>query len=133
MNEEQELKAAFAALLLEHEEPFKAALIQFPTEKFAAQKALRVAMEWPKDPFVIEALKKLKESNAALAFLPDEAKYAKEVWETAQSAFEHKDRIAALKLYGEIRGYIKNNSKIDANIKTSNIVQVVATPLDEQL
>lgn len=124
MNEEEQ-KAAYAALLLEHKDPFRAALILFPTPQFPVQKSLRVATEWPHDPTVLTLITKLKAKGADIDMLPGKADFARRIWDLSQVAIEDKDKIAALKLYGETRGYIeKPNTNVNVAVNNNKVMVI---------
>jgi tRNA-dihydrouridine synthase len=125
-------KAAFAVELLKTPvDPFRAALAVFATN---TNKALRVANEWPTDSFVMAEIKRLKEEEGELSFLPSKADLARSLWERAHSASTENDDFTKMaRLYAEIMDFVPKVSKIEANVKTASTIQVVASPLDEQL
>lgn len=100
------LKERFAELTLRNE-PFAAALVLFPDD---TGRALRVANEWPQD----EQVKTLRQSfidaedDGETAFLPTKAEAARLAWNIARDADKMtEDRLKAIKLYSEIRGFIE--------------------------
>lgn len=125
-------KAAFAVELLKTPaDPFRAALAVFATN---TNKALRVANEWPADSFVIAEVKRLKEEEGELSFLPSKADLARSLWERAHTASTDNDDFTKMaRLYAEIMDFVPKVSKIEANVKNTSTIQVVASPLDEQL
>ena len=134
-NDESELKKAFAGELLRTPaDPFRAALAVFGAN---TNKALRVANEWPSDGFVIDEVKRLKVEQGELAFLPSKADLARAVWERAHAKETEDDDFTKMaRLYAEILDYIPKVSKValtGQDGKGPGMVQVVATPLDEQL
>ena len=118
-------KRRFAAeLLKDPREPFKIALaIGLDTGA-----ALRASAEWPRDPVVLAEQEKLlsEKENGELDFLPTKADAARLAWEMANSGVFFEDRLKALKLYSDIRGYIAKPEavKIDNSV-THNRVMVV--------
>ena len=125
-------KAAFAVELLKTPaDPFRAALAVFATN---TNKALRVANEWPADSFVIAEVERLKEEKGELSFLPSKADLARSLWERAHTASTDNDDFTKMaRLYAEIMDFVPKVSKIEANVKNTSTIQVVASPLDEQL
>lgn len=110
-------KAQFAELLLRNPQAFEVALVLYPND---TSKALRVATEWPNDPQVKTLQQSLldgeedflptKRDAAMLAFAiaKDESKFAE-------------DRLKALRLYAEIRGFIE---KPQIAVNNNNVTQV---------
>lgn len=130
--DESEKKAAFAIELLKTPaDPFRAALAVFATN---TNKALRVANEWPADSFVISEVKRLKEEEGELSFLPSKADLARSLWERAHTATTGNDDFTKMaRLYAEIMDFVPKVSKVEANVKTSSVIQVVASATDEAL
>lgn len=96
-------KLAFArAWLLEPADPFKAACGIFGTD---TAKALRAATFWINDPLVLDEKDRLLDEEGEDAFLPSKTDALQAIWELSKVG-EHKDRILALKLYAEVRGYM---------------------------
>lgn len=104
-----EYKRQFAELLLKSPgDPFAAANALFPAN---IQRAMRVAMEWPNDPEVIEAQKEMLDDSGEMGFLPTKGDLARLVWDMAKNtALDVEDRIKASKLYAEIRGFVEKPS-----------------------
>lgn len=130
--DEAEHKTAFAVELLKSPaDPFRAALAVFASN---TNRALWVANHWPNDSFVKEEMQRLKEESGELSFLPSKADLARSLWERAHSERTSNDDFTKMaRLYAEIMDFVPKVSKIDANVKNSSVVQVVATPMDEQL
>lgn len=132
--DESELKTAFAyELLRTPTEPFKAALAVFPDD---TSKALKVANYWPTDSFVRVELDRLKDEQGELAFLPTKADLARLIWERAQSQNTSNEDLAKLgKLYAEIMNFVPKASvaAVGSDGKGNATIQVIASPLDEQL
>jgi len=127
-------KTAFAIELLKSPaDPFRAALTVFSTN---TNKALRVANEWPGDAFVIAEVKRIKEEEGELSFLPSKADLARSLWERAHRQERppcDDDFTKMAKLYAEIMGYVVKEPKVEINNKNTAGVQVIASPLDESL
>lgn len=117
------LKKLFGCALAKHPKPFDAALEVFPNDTNAA---LWVSWNWLTDPVVIAA----KDAYAQNAELNDKLldknglaarllKFAEEKDPTGRFYIcEAKDRLAALKLYAEVQGFL---SKINIDASTNNI------------
>lgn len=124
--EELALKLAFAKLFLKMNDPFKAALQLFPED---TSKAVKMAMEWPKDALVVAEMSTLQDEDETdgLEFLPSKAEYARQVWESAnEENVPHEERTKRLKLYGEIRGFIeKAGAKVEVNDNRQNNIMVI--------
>ena len=129
---EHELKKQFAKQLLRFpKEPFKAALLVFPTN---TNRALKVANEWTLDPEVIDLKDQLIEELGEEAFLPSKAEFARKVWDKMDSCWDYGDFAKLSKVYAEIRGFVqKPLTQIDigANNTTQNVMIVSDTGTDE--
>ena len=125
-------KTAFADEFLHTPgDPFRAALAVFPDD---TNKALRIANDWPSDEFVILEMARLRAEKGELAYLPSKADLAQSLWARAHKSFTADADFAKItRLYAEVMDFVPKVSKIDANVKTSSIVRVVASPLDEEL
>lgn len=130
--DEAEHKTAFAVELLKTPaDPFRAALAVFASN---TNRALWVANHWPNDSFVKEEMQRLRDENGELSFLPNKADLARSLWERAHSERTSNDDFTKMaRLYAEIMDFVPKVSKVEANVKNSSVVQVVAAPLDEQL
>ena len=79
-------------------------------------------------------VKRLKEEEGELSFLPSKADLARSLWERAHTASTDNDDFTKMaRLYAEIMDFVPKVSKIEANVKNTSTIQVVASPLDEQL
>lgn len=118
------LKDAFANALLRTADPWKAACIVFGND---TARALECSQSWPSDLYVLSRQAELLDTMGEDAFLPTKAMTLRRIWETAESSTDRKDKIAAFKLYAEVRGYIeKPGDKININNHiTSNRVMIV--------
>lgn len=131
---EDEEKAAYAALLLKGTDPFEAALKLFPDN---TNRALRIAHEWPRDPAVKACCEKMSEGDGELAFLPNKAALARDVWDRMKGAkyaggvvvpptAEEYAKLA--KLYAEIRGFIEK-PQTNVNVNNTVVQRVVEVPV----
>lgn len=112
---EIELKAAFAASLLREPNPMQAALLVVDD----TAEALRMAMEWAHDPYVTQEVARLRDAGEAEALLPSKAEAAYLAWQMAKAPGETKDRIAALKLFGDFMDYLPKGT---GNTNTTNVL-----------
>lgn len=113
------LKKLFAAELLKNpENPFAAALQLFGTD---TQSAFVAASRWLTDPVVIEEKERLT-TEGFDEFLPTKADLALAAWNlTKDPLVRAEDKIKAMRLYGEIRGFIeKPQTTINNNNLTDN-------------
>lgn len=125
------LKLQYAARLAYGMEEFEAALELFPDN---TGYALWIANSWPKDIEVLTEVQRLRTENGGLDLLPNEAKVLKELWDRLHnSPTAKKDYIAGMKLYAEIRGYVKKTPDvvIDNTPKQKVIVLPAAPAKDE--
>lgn len=118
-------KEQFAQLSLREQDAFKIALVIYPDD---TSRALRVANEWPND----EQVKTFRQSyidaeeDGETAFLPTKAEAARLAWNIARDSGVTEDRLKALKLYADIRGFIERPSvAIQNNTLVQNKVLVV--------
>lgn len=122
---ELEQKKRFAIELLRNpSEEFKAALAVFPDD---TGKALLVSNRWPSDPEVIALKEMAIDELGDMHFLPTKADLAREAWNIAVApTVPVDDRLKAMRLYGDIRGYIeKQGTVVNNNVLTNNKVMVV--------
>ena len=111
------LKDAFAAALLRSpDDPFGAALTIFGTD---TRRALVASQEWVHDLYVLQKQAELLEKFGEDEFLPSKATLARNVFTLATTTKDAKDRIAAYKLYADIRGMIEKQTAI-ANVTVNN-------------
>jgi hypothetical protein len=120
------LKEQFAELSLREPDAFKVALVIYPND---TGRALRVANEWPNDPQVKTFRQSFvdAEEDGETAFLPSKADAARLAWNIARDADKFtEDRLKALKLYSEIRGFIEKQAvAVTQNNITQNRVLIV--------
>ncbi len=132
------LKKLFGMALAKHPKPFEAALTVFPDDTNAA---LWASIHWLADPLVvatkdtyaqnIELSEKILDKDALAARL---LQFAEENDVSGRFYIcEAKDRLAALKLYAEIQGFI-GKIAIDASTNhfTNNELKLVLVPAPEK-
>jgi hypothetical protein len=115
---------------------FAVAILRFPEQAFKAGqevfgadtgRALYVASNWIKDPFVESEKIRLVKEKGARSFLPTKEDYARTVWELAngdRTPIEDKRHLLAL--YGDIMGYKTQAEKAGINVNvTQNKVMVI--------
>lgn len=122
-NEQNERKTAYARELLKTpNDPFQAALrIEANTGL-----ALQITHEWTHDAFVIAEQERLLSEHGAKAFLASKEEYARTVYDMSKESIEAKDRLTALRLYGEIMGFIEKPGVVVNNNNQVNRVMIVA-------
>lgn len=119
------LKERFAELTLREPDAFKVALVLFPND---TGRALRIANEWPNDPQVKEIRQSFvdAEEDGETAFLPSKADACRLAWNIARDADKFtEDRLKALRLYGEMRGYIEKPAAVTVNNNTNVAMRVL--------
>jgi hypothetical protein len=126
-------KKRFAAMLLkEPGEPFKAAL----AAGLDTGQALRASVEWINDSIVLEEQTRLieEQENGELDFLPTKAEAARLAWNIANSATFVEDKLKALKLYADMRGFIPKVEavKIDNSVTHNKVMIVKDQGTDEE-
>lgn len=113
-------KEQFAELSLREPDAFKVALVIYPND---TGRALRIANEWPNDPQVKEIRQSFvdAEEDGETAFLPSKADASRLAWNIARDADKMtEDRLKALKLYAEIRGFIEK-PQVTVNNTQNNV------------
>lgn len=126
---ETELKKRFAVeLLRQPDKPFKVAMAIFGDD---TGRALYVSTKWPSDPEVKAFQIAAVEDVGDMAFLPTKADLAREAWNIATSdKVPVDDRLKAMRLYGDVRGFIEKGNAIinnNTNVMTNNKVMLVKT------
>ncbi len=115
----ERLKKQFARLLLnDPDNPFKAGLALFQPD---TGKAMYVADFWPKDPVVLAECRALLDEHGTLAFLPDKARVAREVYVLASN--EQKptaERLQSYRLYADMMGFIEPKTNINNGVINNN-------------
>lgn len=125
LNTEAGRKKMFAyELLVRPDDAFKAALVVFGDD---TAKALQVSSSWPNDLEVKQYIEEFKEELGEEHFLPSKADSAMIAYNIANDQkVPAEDRLKALRLYADIRGFIeKQGTTVNNNILTSNKVMVV--------
>lgn len=127
MREDIETKTAFAiAWLREPEDAFKAAMVVFGMDTNAA---LLASTKWTNDADVLRIRDELLDEHGEDAFLPSKEDAIRLAWKMANNEYAGtKDRVAALHVFSELRGYITKgatNVNIDqSKTVTHNVLQV---------
>jgi hypothetical protein len=90
-------------------------------------RALDVATRWPSDPDVLRFKEEAVQEVGDLHFLPTKADAARLAWDLANTNnLLVEDRLKALRLYSDIRGFIeKQGTTINNNVLNSNKVMLV--------
>lgn len=123
--DETEQKRQFAAALLKTpNDAFKAAITVFGDD---TSTALSIYLRWSQDPEVIGYMRELEEEMGELHFLPTKAQLARMAYEIGQDSKLHvEDRLKALRLYADVRGFIEKQAPvINNNLITNNKVMLV--------
>lgn len=135
IDEEQQLKAAFAAALLKNpqdlEGRFKAAL----SVTADTGQALLMANKWVTDPFVVAEQKRLVEmsEDGGLDFIGTKADFAREVLDTARGAWDLDAKHKFYKLYAEARGFIvKADTNVNVQVNNNKVMIVKDLGTDAQ-
>lgn len=114
--DETQLKAAFAAFLLESATAFEAALKLFPSESQRGE-ACRVAFAWPNDPAVIVEIERLKADGYKNKNIPTKEQVIEQLWKLVQDEkTSAKDRGTNARIIAEMLNYIDKGS-LDADSK----------------
>lgn len=113
---ESEMKAAFAAFLLETpDQPFAAALKLFPSDRDRGE-ACRITFAWPNDPEVMEEIARLQESGYGQKKPPTKAELIQMALDVYNHAFTSpKEKNAAIKLIADLQGMIVKAETLDIN------------------
>lgn len=123
-----ELKARFAIELAKgNRNPFECAVEVFGKD---TNKALWASANWLNDPEVIKAKQNYTEAISPAKTLLDKEQLSAKLLSFSEEkitfngnevyAAEAKDRLAALKLYAEVQGFINNKTEINNNIQNNN-------------
>lgn len=128
-DQEKAMKTAFAAALLkEPNNPFKAAMsVIGDDDPGNTADAAFMATHWPKEKYVMEEMQRLQSKEGELAFLPSKADLARKIWELANKPIDPGEQAKALKLYGEVMGFIEKpgtNVNVDARNLSRNVMVV---------
>lgn len=115
--QEELLKGRFAAFLLEApNKELDAALKIYPSEKDRG-KACQIAFSWPKDPFVIAEMQRLRETTEYEdPELPSKKRLIAMAMEVYSNQFTPpKEKNAAIKLIADLQGFIVKAESLDIN------------------
>lgn len=125
-------KMKFAAELCRSlSDPYKAALRAFGDTPDNRAYCLQISMEWADDPDVRAEVKRLYEERGEEDFSVPRELFAQEVYEFAKKDYlEPEDRIKALKLYAEIRGFVQKPGTV-INNSVDNRRAVLVVPRSE--
>lgn len=133
MTDEQNQKAAFAALLLREPQPFKAALMIFPDN---TNRALRIANEWPNDPEVKAEMDRLVNDEAE-SLLMTKAQFLLSLEQRMKGTVYPDGLVVPLntddftkvaKLYAETRGFIEK-PQTNVNVQAAIVHRVIESPV----
>lgn len=123
MDTEDNEKRAFAREWLRLNDPFKAALAVVGAN---AGRALQISNEWVKDVTVLGYKAELIDEHGERSFLPTKEAFAMRVLDVAETARATEDKLKALRLFGEVMGYIeKPTTTVNNNVVTANKVMIV--------
>lgn len=120
---EPELKARFAeALLRRPHDAFGAACAILGND---TMRALRVSQAWPLDLEVLAVQADLLEKFGPDEFLPTKQEVARRIYNVGETAADAKDKLAAYKLYAEVRGFIQKADNVNNVVVNNNRVMVL--------
>lgn len=122
---DSDIKKRFAVELLKQpNEPYKAAVAAFGGD---TGKAWAVYSHWKTDPEVLAYMEEATTEMGEMHFLPTKADLCRVAWDIANNQQVHvDDRLKAMRLYADIRGYIeKQGTVINNNVLTNNKVMVI--------
>jgi hypothetical protein len=121
-----DLKREFATELLRLGSPDVAARHMFPDEP---RRSMLVAMAWPTDDVVVEAMSELQAAaDPKKPLLPTKENLLRELWYLGTDrsiARDTKDRITALGKFAEVAGMIDKQPANVVNVGLTNKVMVV--------
>lgn len=110
----------------ERKADFARALLRDPTRALAAARtvfgdndlgsAIEAARDWPSDPYVKAKQKELLKEFGPDAFLPTKQDLARDVYEiTRAEKVSNSEKLAAFRLYADIRGFIEKQAMNNIN------------------
>lgn len=115
--DETALKDKFAELLLRTpNDAFNVAVQVFGSD---TMRALQISQEWPLDFYVMQKQADLLAEQGDDAFLPSKAELARRIYTVGDTSTDAKDKLAAYKLYAEVRGFIQKAENVN-NIQVNN-------------
>lgn len=126
----QSLLLRFAAAIAEGEHPYKAALAVLGATE--TSQALRVHKLWANDPIVINEVNRinsaLEEGDVGLS----KNDFLRKVLDTHKELKDGKDKIAALRLYAEVRGFLKKDEGVTVNNVINKVMVVQNKGTDDE-
>lgn len=125
--DERTLKRLFAAELLRYpNNPFQAGRVLFPNNHLFA---ITAAQQWVSDRYVLESQAELIAEFGEDYFLPSKVILARRIYDLGErESANTSERLAAYKLYAELRGFIqKSDTIVGANV-TINQNRVMVVP-----
>ena len=119
--DETVLKRVFArALLRNPHKPQEAARRAFPGQGNAPRAAM-AAQHWPTDPEVLALVDEMTTDEG----MPTREETARELWAIAMDPeAAHRDRLAALKAYGETQGFVKPSAPTGDDFMSAMLQQI---------
>jgi hypothetical protein len=130
--EETQKKAFAIALLHNPDDPFKAATAVFGNDMGSA---LEVYGVWTTDPIVKQFQKDYIDAHGASSVLPSREDYAREVWTIGKDErVAVEDRLKAMRLYGDIRGFIEKPGTVinaNTNVQHNKVMVLQSKGTDE--
>ena len=125
----QSLLLRFAAAIAEGEHPYKAALAVLGATE--TSQALKVHKLWANDPIVINEVSRinniLEEGDVGLS----KVAFLTKLLDTHKELKDGKDKIAALRLYAEVRGFLKKDEGVTVNNVTNKVLVVNSAGADD--
>lgn len=115
--DENALKDTYAELLLKTPQDTYGVAIKVVGNDIA--RALKISAEWPIDIYVLNKQAELLAAFGPEAFLPTKAEVARRIYTVGENATDPKDKLAAFKLYAEVRGFIQKADNVN-NIQVNN-------------
>ena len=130
MSDDVELKREFARQLVKLGSPDVAARSMWPNEP---QRSMLVAMAWPSDTVVKEAIAEFEAKTDLKKLIPSKEDLLRELWHigTGERPTDTKDRIAALAKFADVAGFIDKGTAVKVNVGLTNKVMVV--PAEQSL
>lgn len=124
--DDAERKKRFAyQILLEPDEPYKAGLAAYPEkDNYHNHMAMVVAQDWLNDVDIHLLKRQLIAEHGEDFFLPTKQDLAREIWKTAKNG-KTSEKLAAQRLYAEVRGFIEKPVAAQINNTVSNTTNKV--------
>lgn len=126
----QSLLLQFAAAIAEGEHPYKAALAVLGETE--TSQALKVHKLWARDPIVINEVSRinniLEEGDVGLS----KSAFLTKLLDTHKELKDGKDKIAALRLYAEVRGFLKKDEGVTVNNVINKVMVVQNKGTDDE-